>query len=86
MNEVISEEQLGSIDLRQFHQIWAVRGREDFQGVQIRSDRRMAPIVSPNAAAPVTVVNNLLIVVDDVGDPETINRLKAVVEAAWSGQ
>ncbi|PHN56416.1 MULTISPECIES: hypothetical protein [Pseudomonas syringae group] len=86
MIELITEEQLDSIDIRQFHQVWAVRGPDDFSGVQIMADKRLTPFVSSESPAPDITVNNLLIIVDDVDDPLTINRLKSAIEAGWSAQ
>lgn len=87
MQQIVREEHLSSIDIREFHSVWAVRDSDDssnFSGVEIKPDRRMAPLVSPDTPAPLTITSNLLIIVENPDDPETVNRLKAFVGAAWS--
>ena len=79
MRQVISESELGSIDLKQFHEVIAVKDPGDYQGVAVYVTPRMAQFVDPSVAAQETITNSLLIVVDNPDDLETIERLKKSV-------
>lgn len=79
MRQVISESELGSIDLKQFHEVIAVKDAGDYQGVAVYVTPRMAQFVDPSVPAKETITNSLLIVVDNPDDLETIERLKKLV-------
>lgn len=79
MQRIVTEEELDSVDIREFHQIWAVTDSPSFSGVEIKPDKRLAEVVSPDRAATERIINNLLIVVDDPEDMKTVNRLKKYV-------
>lgn len=79
MRQVTSESELGTIDLKKFHEVIAVKDAEDYQGVAVYVVPRMAQFVHPSTPAAETITNYLLVVVDDPDDPETIDRLKKAV-------
>jgi len=76
---VVSEQELGDLDLKQFHEVLLVRDPDDHEGVHIFTWPRMAQFVSPLAEAPLSNTNQLLIVVENPDDLETVARIKAII-------
>jgi hypothetical protein len=76
---VVSEQDLEGLDLKQFHEVLLVRSSDDDGGVHIFTWPRMAQFVSPLTESPLSNSNQLLVVVENPDDPETVARIKAMV-------
>ncbi|MFV3368452.1 hypothetical protein ACNFH5_09745 [Pseudomonas sp. NY15435] len=86
MKKVITEAELSSTDVRQFHDVLLVKSPDDLSGVEIFHVRVMAKLYGATAEAEVIESKQLLVVVQDPDDPETADRIRVACAEALSNR
>ncbi|MCG6578014.1 hypothetical protein EGM97_25355 [Pseudomonas sp. AF32] len=79
MDRVITEAEIDQVDLKSYNSVFLVGNPEDRTGVEIFTWPKLAQLVHPSTAAPLTDTSQLLIVVDNPDDPDTVARIKSIV-------
>ncbi|SFB40400.1 hypothetical protein [Pseudomonas sp. NFPP24] len=83
MITVVNEDELKTIQLRKYDDVLAVRPGEREYGVEIWRARRIATIYDKDTEAKVSILEQLLVEVEDPDDEAVINRLKDYCQKAW---
>lgn len=82
METVISLEQVSSVDVRRFDEVYAVKAGDHSQWQVIAEGKRLAPMYHPDTPAQVAVVSSLLIEVEILDDQELLEQLRAKCNVA----
>lgn len=85
----IAEDELDTVNLKQFHKIGAISRKQEVEGVgedprsgtyvEVKPDRRLVPFVSQSHPGTDMTPHILLVEVSDPDDPAVLDRLKAAV-------
>lgn len=84
MKKVITEGQLPTIEVWRFDDVLLVADENDQSGVEVFHARKLAKLYGANAEAEIQEAKQLLVVVDNPDDPETIDRVRVACAKAWS--
>lgn len=84
MKKVITEDQLSTSEVWRFEDVLLVAHENDESGVEVFHARKLAKLYGVNAEAETLQAKQLLVVVDNPDDPETIKRIRVASAEAWS--
>lgn len=86
MKKVILESELPSTDIRHYEEVLAVKSVDSTDGIGVWQVKKMADFYRAETEARVTERTQLLIVVPDPDDEETIDRLRQACAVAWGAK
>ena len=86
MKTVITESELGSVEIREYSDVLAVLPSDHTQGIEVWHARRLAQLCSPSNPESINDHHQLLIEVPDPTDAEVIDRLRVACIDAWTNR